>query len=115
MHRTILTSVMFVLIPAVCLSSAARTSAASTPVARTPSILSLQAASGVEGNWQGALDVGAFKLRLVLKISKSADGKLTATVDSLDQNAKDLVVDTITLQDGTLNFEMKALGASYRG
>jgi pimeloyl-ACP methyl ester carboxylesterase len=106
---------MFVLILAVCLSSAARTSAASTLVARAPSILSLQAASGVEGNWQGALDVGAFKLRLVLKISKSADGKLTATVDSLDQNAKDLVVDTITLQDGTLNFEMKALGASYVG
>jgi len=115
MHRTILTSVIFVLILAVCLSSASRTLAASTLVSRAPSILSLQAASGVEGNWQGALDVGAFKLRLVLKISKSADGKLTATVDSLDQNAKDLVVDTITLQDGTLNFEMKALGASYVG
>jgi hypothetical protein len=59
--------------------------------------------------------VGAFKLRLVLKVSKSADGKLTATLDSLDQNAKDLVVDTITFQDGSLNFEMKALSASHAG
>lgn len=104
MHRTILTYVMFVLILVVCLSSASHSTVASA-----------QATPGVEGNWRGALDVGAFKLRLVLKISKSADGKLTATVDSLDQNAKDLVVDTITLQDGALNFEMKALSASYTG
>src|SRR4030095_4247772 len=113
MQRTILTYVMFILILVVCLSSAPRSSVASTLFA--PSILSLQAASRVEGNGRGALDVGAFKLRLVLKISKSGDGKLTATVDSLDQNAKDLVVDTITLQDGALNFEIKALAASYAG
>ena len=81
---------------------------------KQPVVLS-QAASGVEGNWRGALDVGTFKLRLVLKISKSADGKLMATVDSLDQNAKDLAVDTITFDDGTLKFEMKALSASYVG
>ncbi len=115
MHRTILTYVTLILILVVCLSSASRTSVAHPLFALEPSILSPQAPSGVEGNWRGALDVGAFKLRLVLKISKSADGKLTATVDSLDQNAKDLVVDTITLQDGTLNFEMKALSASYVG
>ena len=74
-----------------------------------------QGTSGIEGNWHGALDVGGFKLRLVLKISKAPDGKLMATVDSLDQRAKDLVVDTITFQDGTLKFEMKALRASYEG
>ena len=75
----------------------------------------LQDTPGVEGNWRGALDVSGFKLRLVLKISKTADGKLTATVDSLDQSAKDLPVDTITFQDGTLKFEMKRLSASYVG
>lgn len=74
-----------------------------------------QATSGVEGNWQGALDVGGSKLRLVLKIAKTAEGKLKATVDSLDQSAKDLVVDTISFQDGILKFEMKALNASYVG
>ena len=74
-----------------------------------------QAKTGIEGNWQGALDTGTFKLRLVLKIAKAADGKLTATVDSLDQNAKNLAVDTISFENGTLKFEMKALGASYVG
>jgi len=109
MHRCIATYVTFVLILVVCLSSVSRISVASA------SAVSLQATAGVEGNWRGALDVGAFKLRLVLKISKAADGKLTATLDSLDQKAKDLVVDVITLQDNALNFEMKALSASYAG
>ncbi len=72
-------------------------------------------APGIEGNWLGALDVSGFKLRLVLKVSKTADGALKATMDSLDQNAKDLAVDTISFQDGTLKFEMKALRASYVG
>ena len=87
------------------LSAASRVEQAST--SQTP--------AGIEGNWQGALEVGGFKLRLVLKISKAADGTFTATMDSLDQNAKDLKVDTITFQDGTLKFEMKALSASYVG
>ena len=82
---------------------------------RVQALASFQVTSGVEGNWQGALEVSGFKLRLVLKISKTADGKLKATVDSLDQSAKDLVVDTITFQDNTLQFEMKALHASYVG
>jgi len=77
--------------------------------------LSSQTPAGVEGNWHGALDVGGFKLRLVLKVSKTPDGLLKATMDSLDQNAKDLAVDTITFQDGVLKFEMKMINASYVG
>ncbi|HEY3028462.1 MAG TPA: hypothetical protein VGJ55_20105 [Pyrinomonadaceae bacterium] len=50
---------------------------------------------------------------VVLKVSRGADGKLKATVDSLDQSATDLRVDTIIFQDGTLKFEMKRLLASY--
>src|SRR5256885_4163289 len=67
---------------------------------------------GIEGNWIGVL---AEKLRLVLKISKGADGKLTATMDSLDQGAKDLTIDTLDFTDRKLRFEMKALGASFEG
>lgn len=83
--------------------------------AATQTATSPQATSGIEGNWQGTLDVGPVKLRLILKISKTGDGKLTATMDSLDQSANDLVVDTISFQDGTLKFEMKKLSASYVG
>jgi pimeloyl-ACP methyl ester carboxylesterase len=75
----------------------------------------LQTPIALEGNWLGALEVSGFKLRLLLKISKTADGQLKATMDSIDQRAKDLVVDSISFQDGTLKFVMKAIGASYTG
>ncbi|MCI0525239.1 MAG: alpha/beta fold hydrolase, partial [Acidobacteria bacterium] len=55
------------------------------------------------------------KLRLVLKVSKAADGSLTAKADSPDQGATDLPVDTISLQDGVARFEMKRLLAAYEG
>ena len=83
--------------------------------AGTAQTTATQSPAGIEGNWQGALDVGSFKLRLVLKVSRMLDGKLHATMDSLDQSANDLVVDTITFQDGSLSFEMKRLVASYVG
>ncbi len=71
--------------------------------------------SSIEGIWEGTLDVGATKLRLVLKVTKAADGSLTAKADSPDQGANDLPVDIVTFKDGALHFEMKRLMASYDG
>ncbi len=69
----------------------------------------------IEGGWEGTLDFGGAKLRLVLKVSKAADGSLTAKADSPDQGATDLPVDTISLKDGAVRFEMKRLLASFEG
>ena len=43
----------------------------------------------VEGNWLSTLEYNGIKLRLVLKVAKSASG-LTAKLDSIDQGANDL-------------------------
>jgi len=72
-------------------------------------------AQGIEGNWQGTLEAGQAKLRLVLKVTRLPDGTLKAAMDSLDQGATDLAVDTITAQEGTVRFEMKHVGGSYEG
>jgi len=68
---------------------------------------------GIEGRWEGVLVHPAAKLRLVLKVSRGADGSLKAIMDSLDQNANDLPVDSIVFQNGTLHFEMKAIYVFY--
>lgn len=65
--------------------------------------------------WQGALDVGGIKLRLVLKITKNPDGTLTATLDSIDQGAMNLPVDSIVIENTTMRFTMKSIGGSYEG
>lgn len=72
-----------------------------------------QAPSTVEGFWQGALSAGVFKLRLVMKFSRKADGNLTGTLDSLDQGVNDIPMSVVTFQDGKLHVEMKSIGAMY--
>ncbi len=65
--------------------------------------------------WQGVLDVGAAKLHIVLRISQSADGKLSGKLDSPDQQLAGLPIDTINRKEQVLRFEMALLNASYEG
>jgi len=64
--------------------------------------------------WEGVLDVGAPKLRLVLKLAPS-EGGLVGRLDSPDQGAMNLPIDVVTLEGSALRFEMKAIGATYEG
>ena len=73
------------------------------------------AAQTIQGSWQGVLNSPAGKLRLVLKVSRASDGTLRAALDSPDQGAADLPVDSITFKDSYLWFEMKAIQASFDG
>ena len=66
------------------------------------------------GDWRGTLDAGAAKLDLVLHVTKK-DGALNATLDSPDQGATGLTIDSISVTGKSLRFEMKSLGASYEG
>ena len=74
-----------------------------------------QAASSLEGEWKGTLDAGGTKLRLVVKISKGKDGKLTATIDSLDQNATGIPVSSVEQTGSKVKLELSQLGASFEG
>ena len=77
------------------------------------SALAVNAQVNVEGNWLGTLDVGA-KLRLVLKIKKS-ESSYTAKLDSLDQGANDLPIDSIVLDGKKLTFSTEKLDINYEG
>lgn len=72
-------------------------------------------AAANEQVWQGVLDVGSAKLRLALHLAQSADGKLTGSLDSPDQQVMGIPIDTISRQEQTLRFEMNLIGASYEG
>jgi pimeloyl-ACP methyl ester carboxylesterase len=75
----------------------------------------VDSATNVAGTWEGTLDAGAVKLKLVLHINAAKDGALTGWLDSPDQGASDLPIDSLSLTGSTLNFEMKSLGATYEG
>lgn len=69
----------------------------------------------LQGNWQGKLNATFGGLRLVLKISKAADGTFKATMDSPDQGAIGMPVDTFTFKDSYVRFEMNEIHASFDG
>ena len=72
-------------------------------------------AQNISGAWNGTLNTGMGELRLVLHITKNADGTLKAMLDSLDQNANGIPVTSITRSGRSLKFEMNAIGGSYEG
>jgi len=75
-----------------------------------------QSTGPMNGNWLGVLPIVAdVTLRLRLKITAAADGSLTALLDSPDQNASNITVDSVSFQNGVLRFEMKAQRITFEG
>lgn len=68
------------------------------------------------GLWAGTLNIMLIqKLRLVLEVAAPTPGKLVATLDSPDQAAFGIPIDTFTSDGSKMDFEIKALKASYSG
>jgi uncharacterized protein len=72
-------------------------------------------AVGKEQLWEGKLSVGAVKIRLVLHVQKTEDGGFAGKLDSPDQGANGLHVNTVTLDETKLAFELKMINATYEG
>ena len=74
-------------------------------------------AQEVAGDWKGTLKAGGAEFRVVLHVSKVADGGLKATLDSLDvgANGMGLPVGPITLRDSKLSFTFAVANGTYEG
>jgi hypothetical protein len=77
--------------------------------------VSKQTAQKLAGTWNGNLSTSAAELRLVLHITKSAQGAATGTIDSPDQGGKDIPVSGIMLKDGKVHFDVRGIGGKYDG
>ena len=69
----------------------------------------------IEGIWQGALKVSGMELRIVFKISQGPDGMLTATMDSPDQEVKDIPIDEVIFENSNLRLEIKSAMGVFEG
>jgi uncharacterized protein len=86
---------------------------AQTPPAHKPQVHSVSAT--LDGDWAGTLQAGEAALHLVLHISKSPDGSLRATIDSLDQGVYGIEVSSFTKKDSILSLGVSSVGVSYEG
>jgi uncharacterized protein len=98
-------------------SAGASLRAQDTPAPETPASrpASRPAELALAGNWEGALDVGT-KLRLGLRVKTAPLGRWTAVLDSIDQGAADIGVDTIEMDDQrAVKLRMSSIGATFSG
>ena len=70
-------------------------------------------AQNITGNWQGTLEVGPRKVRLVFKIALE-DDKLKATLYTADQPSPPIAT-TITLGGSTVKMTIPSIAATYEG
>lgn len=70
--------------------------------------------AGLDGDWDGAIDGGAFRLRLVFHV-KTTDSGTTATMDSVDQSATGIPVASVSRSGDIVKFDMPAIGGAFEG
>lgn len=73
------------------------------------------AASPLEGHWAGTLKVGVIELRLALRFTKDSKGALKGVMDSIDQGAKDIPIESITVSDRKVELDLKKIGGKFTG
>ncbi|MBU4330959.1 MAG: alpha/beta fold hydrolase [Acidobacteria bacterium] len=84
-----------------------------TVVLLTAFFFTQEADKRIEGSWLGTLNAMGTELRLVFNISRSEDGTLAATMDSLDQGSMGNPMDGVRFEDGKWILELKRAGVTY--
>lgn len=67
---------------------------------------------GLEGTWNGTLEAGGQKLRIVVTVTKSDTGAYAGKFESLDQGAT-VPFDSVTMEGDKARFEVKSSGIVY--
>ncbi|MFI4972998.1 MAG: alpha/beta hydrolase family protein [Caulobacterales bacterium] len=91
---------------AAAVSTAAIAAEGAAPPAQSP-------LARLEGDWDGKLDAGALKLRVVLHVH-TKDGATVTTLDSPDQNANALPA-AVTLEGDQVHFTVQGAAGAFDG
>ncbi|HTW58454.1 MAG TPA: hypothetical protein VMD99_09995 [Terriglobales bacterium] len=77
--------------------------------------VSFAGAQDITGDWQGTWTTGMGELRLVLHITKAADGTLKATIDSPDQAMGGAPLDSISIEGSKVRFTFNIAKGTFEG
>ena len=69
----------------------------------------------IKGKWLGTLKLPAIELRIVFNVSENEDGSLKTTLDSPDQGAYGITVDSTIYNYPDIKFVVLAVKGSYEG
>ena len=69
----------------------------------------------LRGEWVGKLSVSGIELAMVLRFSNADDGTFRAVLDSPDQNARDIPLTDVVLENGELSAEVPMVRGEFVG
>ena len=69
----------------------------------------------IEGDWMGKLNLGPQSLTIVLHVNCDAQGKAECTLDSPDQGAKGIAVETDYCSSDSVSVSLASLALSFQG
>jgi len=71
--------------------------------------------SELQGAWEATFKIGDTALRLNLRIGETTPGSFHAQLDSLDQGARNLPVNSLTYHQPSIHFELSAINSAFEG
>ena len=69
---------------------------------------------GLAGNWQGSIQANLLELRLLFKLEKNEE-EWTGTMESLDQNARDIPINEISMTDKSVELKVNSVRGTFQG
>ena len=78
-------------------------------------IVSFASAQDMTGDWQGPLTTPVGELRLIIHVTKAADGTLKAVMDSPDQAMAGAPLDVFTFEGGKVHFTLNVAKGVFDG
>lgn len=70
---------------------------------------------GLDAVWQGTVAAGGTRMKFILVVGETSPGALTGTLHNAELGAKNLPVDSLTLEGRSVRFEIKDLGTAFAG
>lgn len=69
----------------------------------------------IEGDWLGTLNIQSTSLRMVFHISRTSDGASIASLDSPDQGAYGLAIDSVIVEGRNIRLPSSLLRGEFSG
>ncbi len=68
-----------------------------------------------EGTWHASLNAGDAQIRMLLKLTRAADGTATGVLVNVDQGNREVPLTSVQQKDKTLEFEIRPVAVKYKG
>jgi pimeloyl-ACP methyl ester carboxylesterase len=78
-------------------------------------ILYAQDNDKIKGSWLGILKISGIELRVVFRVTENENGSFNAMLDSPDQGAYDIAVDSVIFVDPYVKFVIASITGFYEG